>query len=604
MDATAAQNLELAGTLSVASLELEATGGDITQSGGTLTVSAGPTDLKAGDDITLDKANDFNGVVNVLGGDQVKINDVSNLKLGNVTITGKLDATASTDLILNGTLIVASLALEATVGDITQSAGTLTVTAGPTTLKAGDDITLDKANDFNGLVNVLGGDAVTINDINNLTLGNITTTSLLDAIAAQNLDLTGTLSVASLELEATVGDITQSGGTLTVSTGPTDLKAGDDITLGRANDFNGLVNVLSADAVTINDINSLTLGNVTTTGLLDATAAQNLDLAGTLSVASLELEATGGDITQTASMLTVTAGPTTLKAGVDITLDKANDFNGAVNVLGADQVKINDVSNLKLGNVAITGNLSVGSNGALDLGASSMGGNLLANSGSGNISQSGPLTVNGSSVLNASRGAIELLNPVNRLVGGVTVTASRSNIVGDLMGQALAAQAAAKAQAILPVGQSPGSMLPGAASPQPLVMASGPAAGSSSSSGGALGAGGGANSSGVVIDLLSGQAAGTNTMVAVSLPKGMATAGTGFGFELPESVRMMAEQAPQGIRAQASLPDGASLPSWLKFDPERQRFDASAVPDGAFPMQVVVSVGLQRVLVVVSERNE
>ncbi len=435
-------------------------------------------------------------------------------------------------------------------------------------------------------------------------LGNVAITGKLDATAGTDLILNGTLNVASLALEATGGDITQSGGTLTVSTGPSNLKAGDDITLDRANDFNGAVNVLGGDEVKINDINSLTLGNVAITGKLDATAGTDLILNGTLNVASLALEATGGDITQSGGTLTVSTGPSNLKAGDDITLDRANDFNGAVNVLGGDEVKINDINSLTLGNVAITGNLSVGSNGALDLGASSMGGNLLANSGSGNISQSGPLTVNGSSVLNAGRGAIELLNPVNRLVGGVTVTASRSNIVGDLMGQVLAAKAAAKAQASLPVGQSPGSVLLGAASPQPLVMASGPAAASSSSSGGALGAGGGANSSGVVIDLRSGQAAGTNTMVAVSLPKGMATAGTGFSFELPESVRMVAEQAPQGMRAQASLPDGASLPSWLKFDPERQRFDASAVPDGAFPMQVVVSVGLQRVLVLVSERNE
>jgi hypothetical protein len=63
-------------------------------------------------------------------------------------------------------------------------------------------------------------------------------------------------------------------------------------------------------------------------------------------------------------------------------------------------------------------------------------------------------------------------------------------------------------------------------------------------------------------------------------------------------------QVPQGIRAQASFPDGASLPSWLKFDPERLRFDASAVPDGAFPMQVALTFGGQRTMVVISERAD
>jgi hypothetical protein len=406
-------------------------------------------------------------------------------------------------------------------------------------------------------------------------------------------------------LQAAAGDINQgASSTLTVSAGPTDLKAGDDITLDKANDFKGAVTVLGGNDVRLNDVNSLTLGNVTVTGKLEVTSANDLVIDGNLNVAGLKLEATAGDITQASGTLTVTAGSTDLKAGDDITLDKANDFNGAVTVLGGNDVRLNDVNSLTLGNVTVTGNLSVTSNGVLDLGTSSVGGNLSADSGGGAISQSGPLTVEGSSTLNAGGGAIELLNPNNRLVDGVTVTAILSSIVGDLLGQAQIAETAAIVQASLPVGQSSVSSLPGGASPRPLVMAPGPAAESSSSSGGALGAGGGANSSGVVVDLRRGQAASTNAMVAVSLPKGMATAGTGFSFELPESIRMAAQQAPPDTRVQASLPDGSQLPSWLKFDPERQRFDASAVPDGAFPMQVVVTVGSQRVVVVVSERNE
>ena len=76
---------------------------------------------------------------------------------------------AAGDLALNGTVNVASLNLEATTGDITQGANsTLTVTVGPTNLDAAGDITLDKANDFNGAVNVLGGQDVTLNDTNDL----------------------------------------------------------------------------------------------------------------------------------------------------------------------------------------------------------------------------------------------------------------------------------------------------------------------------------------------------------------------------------------------------------------------------------------------------
>jgi hypothetical protein len=126
-------------------------------------------------------------------------------------------------------------------------------------------------------------------------------------------------------------------------------------------------------------------------------------------------------------------------------------------------------------------------------------------------------------------------------------------------------------------------------------------AASSSSSAAAVGAG---NSSGVVIDMRSGPTSGVNAMAAVSLPKGTATAGTGFSFELPESVRATAQQASDTVRPQATMPNGSQLPGWLKFDPERMRFDANAVPDGAFPIQVAVTVGQQRVLVVISERAE
>lgn len=107
-----------------------------------------------------------------------------------------------------------------------------------------------------------------------------------------------------------------------------------------------------------------------------------------------------------------------------------------------------------------------------------------------------------------------------------------------------------------------------------------------------------------MIDLRAAPSAGVNTMAAVSLPKGTATAGAGFSFELPESVRALAQQEGPAATPQASLPTGAPLPNWLKFDPQRLRFDASAVPDGAFPLQVVMTVSGQRVVVVISERTD
>ena len=77
--------------------------------------------------------------------------------------------------------------------------------------------------------------------------------------------------------------------------------------------------------------------------------------------------------------------------------------------------------------------------------------------------------------------------------------------------------------------------------------------------------------------------------------------GAGFSFDLPESVRVAASESSD-IRA--TLPNGSELPAWLKFDVKTLRFDAGAVPDGSFPLQVVLTFGGERPLVVISERAD
>jgi len=90
-------------------------------------------------------------------------------------------------------------------------------------------------------------------------------------------------------------------------------------------------------------------------------------------------------------------------------------------------------------------------------------------------------------------------------------------------------------------------------------------------------------------------------MVAVTVPKGAAVAGTGSSFDLPENIQSLASNVEQVLAQQA---DGSPLPAWLRFDRKTLRFEATAVPDGAFPMQVSLIIGSQRVLVVISERTE
>lgn len=138
-----------------------------------------------------------------------------------------------------------------------------------------------------------------------------------------------------------------------------------------------------------------------------------------------------------------------------------------------------------------------------------------------------------------------------------------------------------------------------ATNPPPLVLQSQTAAPSADRSTGvaATGAPGG----GVSVSLLRSPAIREAGIIAVVVPKATATAGVGFSFLLPKRVT---ESAPPSAAIRAAMPDGRALPRWLRFSPKTQTFTASAVPDSAFPITVVVMVGGLRSTVVISERGE
>jgi hypothetical protein len=90
-------------------------------------------------------------------------------------------------------------------------------------------------------------------------------------------------------------------------------------------------------------------------------------------------------------------------------------------------------------------------------------------------------------------------------------------------------------------------------------------------------------------------------IITVSVPKDLATAGSGFSFPLPAQV---AETATGNVPVRVTTLTGGPLPGWLSYIPETKTFVASAVPDGAFPIQIRVSIGGQTTTVVISERAQ
>ncbi|MDP1654516.1 MAG: YDG domain-containing protein [Hylemonella sp.] len=512
--------------------------------------------------------------VSLVSGGNLKLDSAGKITFGTTTVGGNLVS------ITHGA---------GAAGGVLQSGSTSLTVAGKSTFIADTGIlqnaVLTGVNDFVGAVSFTSANAgswngVAIKDTNALTLGDVTTTGKLDATAG--------------------GDITQD------STSPNKIVVGGDTTLnsttgdikldGANNDFKGMVNAEGKD-ITLNDTNGLKLGNIDATGKLDATAVNDLNVNGSVNADTLKLDSTNGSITEgTNGKLILATGPTDLKAKNDITLDGANDFKGTVNADGGN-IRLKDTNALALGNVTTRGDLTLDSTGTLDLGGSTVRGDLSANTHNGNISQTGPLLVNGKTDLNAGTGGVTLTNPANNLRGGVMVTAGSYSIVGDARKSAGQAQEKILSSLSTPALPGlPGSGISTSAPPQPLILTQ-----NSVSTASADSSANATNNSGVSIDLREAPAPSASIMAAVSLPKGTATAGTGFNFELPESIRAL---EGNGASPQASLADGSALPSWLRFDAKTLRFEATAVPNGAFPLQLALSIGGQRVLVVISERTD
>jgi hypothetical protein len=102
----------------------------------------------------------------------------------------------------------------------------------------------------------------------------------------------------------------------------------------------------------------------------------------------------------------------------------------------------------------------------------------------------------------------------------------------------------------------------------------------------------------LVAPLTGTPAAGAAPQIDVVVPRQVVNSGS-FSFSLPAATQQVIQASAETPRATDT--SGNALPGWLRFDAANRSFVASGVPAGGLPFEVVVTVGSQRVVVVIKD---
>ncbi|HWP94477.1 MAG TPA: filamentous hemagglutinin N-terminal domain-containing protein, partial [Gammaproteobacteria bacterium] len=397
--------LDLAASSVGGNLTVTATTGDITQSGA-LTVGGDASftldDATARNVLLASAANDIGGTI-TLGGTGLQA--TSDVALRNVNaaaavpvLPGALDdltlifdnaAVTLPDITLSGNLSVTA------GGAITQAGTTLVVTGTTSLTTGGFAITLAGGNnDFGGAVSAsnTGTNDITLNDSDDMVLGNITagqhlivtaagnitdgTTSVIsiagtadltvtpgsnitlgddagDTFNAGSLDLTGTAVTVTEDSDSVIANVNAAGNFTLTSAGPITDTMGATIAVTGLATFNA-----GANAITLGDDvgDTTNFGSLNLTGgAVTVTEDSAMALTG-VSATSATLTA-GGDITDAAGTAIAVTGLATFNAGVNaITLgDDGGDVTnfGSLSLTG-DVVTVTEDSATELANTNAT----------------------------------------------------------------------------------------------------------------------------------------------------------------------------------------------------------------------------------------------------------
>ena len=242
----------LSGTSSAASLELSSDA-EIANDG-TANVTIAGNAFFSGDSITLDDIYQFGSL--------------TFLSTGAVVI---VEADATT---LSGSSTALTLSL--TSLDVIGNDGSAEVTVENNASFSGLSIMLDDTYHFGSLT--------------------LTSPGAVDITEADGTLLDGNSTANTLNLSSS-GSITEEvGGTLTVAETADFVAFSGSVILDGANDFAGVVTLTSGDAATINDVNSVTLGDSTVLALFTVTANDSIVLDGNVTADSASWFAANGSI--------------------------------------------------------------------------------------------------------------------------------------------------------------------------------------------------------------------------------------------------------------------------------------------------------------------
>ncbi len=296
---------------------------------------------------------------------------------GNLTVDTRNSQGVGAAVLMGPAVVSGNMAVQTGGGSVAQT-GQLVVT-GNTAIAAGTGIiTLDNVlNNFGGAL-ALQGQSTSV-------------------ASSGDLQLASVVNAGPMTLRAPKGSIDL--GSAFITGGNLILESKTNLNLGGAN-ISGNLTMSSTEG-------SVTFGSATVQGNLSATTqGQQIDLGSATVGQNLVVQSNGGNIVQSTAngvKLSV-SGTSNLDAGTgNITLPNVpNQFAGVVTV------KANDAT------LAATNGLT--------LGATVLTGNLKATVANGNITQTAPLSVSGTSQFNAVQGDV-LLSQANTLSQAVSINA-------------------------------------------------------------------------------------------------------------------------------------------------------------------------------------